>query len=196
MTLYKVIYILLLTVILWIGNLELSYASNTIEFGPKETKINGSIKYSVVGKYQASFDHFKGKIAIDEKSYTVQSVELEIQVSSIRSNCSWCDKIVCSKRLLYTEKYPEIIFKSNAIIKDGSGYHVRGVLKMHGVEKSMTFPFKANIIEDHGQKFLDLSGNWEIYRKDFGIIWNALLDQGGVLVGNNVNVQWAIRRAL
>ncbi len=124
MTLNKVIYIFLLAQILLIGNSGLTYASNVIEFGPKESRINGSIKYSVVGKYLASFDNFKGKIAIDEKSYVVQSVDLEIQVSCIRSNCSY------------------------------------------------------------------------IYRKDFGIIWNALLDKGGILVGNNITVDWSIRRQL
>jgi len=173
-----------------------SYAFDVIEFGPKETRISGMIKYSVIGKYKASFDAFKGKISVDELSHDVRSVYLEIQVSSIDSNCRWCDGIVRSRQLLYTEKYPQIIFKSNEIIREGADYRVQGTLQMHGVTKSMTFPFKVNIVEERHKNFLDLNGTWVINRKDFGVIWSALFDRGGILVGDNITVDWGIRRCM
>jgi len=172
-----------------------SYAGQIVTFGPRETKIEGSIPYSVIGKYKAQFGAFKGKIILDDRSQQVQSVYLSITPGSIRSNCPWCDKIVCSRRLLDIERYPKVIFKSFRINRDNYGYKVTGVLEMHGIRKIMTFPFDVKAIVDRraGGKFLDINGVWRINRKDFHIVWSKLLDRGGVLVGDYLTVDWAIK---
>src|SRR5689334_22964550 len=95
-----------------------SDAQGIITFGPRDTKIDGSIPYAVMGKYKVRFNAFKGRITLDEKSQRIQSVYLEIEASSIKSNRPWYDKIARSRRLLYTARYPKIIFKSDKIIKD------------------------------------------------------------------------------
>lgn len=172
-----------------------SMAQGIVTFGPKETKIVGSIPYSVIGKYKAQFSAFKGRIALDLDLQRVQSVYLEIEANSIQSNCPWCDKLARSRRLLNTARFPRIIFKSSKIIQDAKGFKVNGVLLMHGITRRMTFPFKAIIIIDQNtrRKFLELQGSWLINRKDFNIIWNKLLDRGGVVVGNTLTVDWGIK---
>ena len=172
-----------------------SYGEEILTFGPRETKIIGSIPYTVIGQYKAQFHVFKGRIGLDERTLQVQSVYLEIEVKSIKSNCPWCDKIARSRRLLYAARYPKIIFKSDTITQDQSGYQVKGVLAMHGVKRRMTFPFKAGIFYDQKmkRKTLDLKGIWNINRKHFNIVWNKLLDRGGVLVGDDFTVNWGIK---
>ena len=173
----------------------LSYGEGVITFGPKETKIIGSIPYTVIGKYIAQFSAFKGRITLDEKAYQIQSVYLEIEASSIESNCPWCDRVARSRRLLYTAQYPNIIFKSDQIIHDANGYRVKGVLGMHGVKRRMAFPFQVEIIIDQRtkRKELDFKGTWSINRKEFNIIWNKYLDQGGIIVGDHLKVDWGIK---
>jgi len=174
--------------------LQPAFGENVINFGPHETKIDGSIPYSVIGKYKATFRSFRGTIITDDKFQKIHSVDLAINVGSITSNCPWCDKIVCSHRLLNTALYPNVIFKSIIIIHDPNGYQVKGILAMHGIKKVMTFPFSVERINDpksHEQK-LKLQGTWVINRKDFNIYWNKLLDRGGVLVGDNLTVHWGI----
>ena len=172
-----------------------SYAEGIITFGPRETKIEGSIKYTVIGQYNAHFDIFKGRIIVDGGSQKVQSVYLEIEAGSIRSRHPWCDKLARSRRLLNTARYPKIIFKSDKIMFDESGYKVKGVLEMHGIKKRMIFPFESRIITDQnsGRKILVLKGSWDIDRKDFNIIWNKYLDQGGLVVSDEFTVDWGIR---
>jgi len=174
-----------------------SHASEILTFGPKETRIDGSIPYSVIGKYKAQFKSFKGTIILDNASM-IQSVGLEIEVNSITSNCPWCDKIVRSRKLLNTAKYPEIIFKSRKIIHDEEGFKVKGILEMHGIRKVMNFPFKFEIIYDRKshENLLEVHGSWVINRKDFNIIWNKLLDRGGLLVGDEMTVKWGIQAFL
>ncbi len=167
----------------------------TIAFGPQETQINGSIKYTVIGKYRANFERFKGEIAFDRQTGQITSVQLVIEAETITSNCDWCDKIVRSEQLLHTEKHPYIIFKSSEIIKDNNGYRVKGTLEMHGVKKEAVFPFEAEIAEggEARGRVLTVSGKWLINRKDFDIVWNKILDKGGILVGNDITVDWGIQ---
>ena len=168
-----------------------SFAQGIVTFGPKETKIEGSIPYSVIGKYKAQFRSFTGRITLDESLQRIQSVYLEIEVNSIHSNSSWCDKIARSRRLLHASLYPKIIFKSDKIVKDESGYKVKGVLEMHGIKRRMIFPFTAAIDQKMG--LLDIKGSWMINRRDFNIIWNKYLDHGGVIVGDFFTVDWGIK---
>jgi len=172
-----------------------SYAQGIVTFGPRETRIDGSIPYTVIGKYKAQFRDFKGRIMLDERFQRIQSVYLEIDAGSIRSNCPWCDKIARSRRLLNIARYPKIIFESDQIIHTESGYKVKGVLEMHGIKKKMTFPFNVTIMTDQrtDQKLLDITGRWSINRKLFNIIWSRRLDHGGVLVGDYLTVDWGIR---
>jgi polyisoprenoid-binding protein YceI len=172
-----------------------SYAGQTVAFGPQETNIEVCIKYIVIGKYIAHFGRFKGKIVLDAGSPSIRSVYLDIQADSIRSNCLWCDKLVRSRRLLHTDLYPEIIFKSDRIMHDESGYRVKGTLEMHGKSKQMIFPFKVAVIRDPktGRKVFDIKGSWTINRKDFNIVWNKVLDHGGVLVSDDFMVDWGLK---
>lgn len=172
-----------------------SFAGQVIRFGPEETEMVGSIKYSVIGKYRSNFDQFKGEIIFNNQTDKIESVYLEIEAKTIESNCKWCDKIVRSEQLLYTEKYPKIIFKGVEIIKDENGYRVKGTLDMHGVTREVIFPFESVIVIDEKtqQKSLTIGGKWLIKRKDFDIVWNKFLDKGGVLVGDYITVDWGIQ---
>ena len=66
---------------------------------------------------------------------------------------------------------------------------------MHGIQKILTFSFRAVITKDSGtqQKNMNINGSWLINRKDFKIIWNKLLDHGGVLVSDYFTVNWEIK---
>jgi len=162
-----------------------SFAQKIVILSPEGMKIDGSISYTVLGKYRAQFNAFKGRITFDDNLQGIRSVYLVIKVNSIHSNSPWCDKMVRSKKLLNTARYPEIVFKSYKIIHDEGEYKVQGVLEMHGVKRRMIFPFK--------REGLDIKGSWNINRKDFNIIWSKTLDHGGVLVGDIFTVDWGLR---
>ena len=187
--------ILLMLILMSVGIRE-SLADTRFNFGPQETRINGSIPYSVIGKYKAQFRHFKGRITLDDHVLRIQSVDLAIEANSITSNCPWCDKIVRSRRLLNTAQFPDIIFKSKKILRDKDGYKVKGIFAMHGVAQEMTFPFSVTIDQRGQERMLDLQGTWVFNRKSFNIIWNKLLDRGGVLVGDEITVQWGIKSVI
>ena len=175
-----------------------SWARQTIAFGPQETSIDGSIPYTVIGSYKARFRDFKGRIVLDVKPLIIRSVDLEIEVKSLVSNSAWCDKLALSRRLLNAARYPKIIFRSSQIIRDETGYKVKGFLEMHGITRALTFPFDAVIMHDpiNKRKVLVLHGTWVLDRKKFNIVWSRYLDHGGVVVGDDLTVSWSIRAAV
>lgn len=188
----KLLNFFIFSVFLGVG-ISQSFAQNIVIFGPKEARIEGSIPYSLIGKYKAQFRVFKGRIIWDDSLQRVRSVYLEIEAGSIRSNHPWCDRIARSRRLLHTVLYPKIIFQSDKVIKDESGYKIKGILEMHGIKRRMTFPFRVDMMGDQKRELLDLKGSWVINRKDFNIVWSKLLDREGVLVGDDFTVNWDIK---
>lgn len=170
-------------------------AAEGFSLGPDNTLITGSIAYAVLGKYKAHFKVFHGNVSLEKSSGQVQSVDVEIQAASIKSNCPNCDRAARSRRLLNTIRYPKIIFKSDKIWKVVGQYKVLGVLEMHGVRKRIGFPFTVKVYEDPERhlRSIDLKGQWRLNRKDFNIKWNRYLDHGGVLVGDTFTVDWWIR---
>lgn len=162
-------------------------------FSQEGSVINGIINYTLVGKYHAVFDRFEGEIRFDEQAGRIRSVALRIHADTIRSNHPNLDKIVKSGKILDVNRFPDIIFESTDISPDGPGYRATGDLTLHGVTKTISFPFDYNTLDPQnpsGQ--LQASGRWVIPRKEYGIIWNKILDKGGIIVGNHITVDWHI----
>lgn len=163
-------------------------------FNQKESKIDGSIHYAVVGNYEAVFEKFSGNIYFSpqEKSGTVR---LEIDVRTIKSAFTKLDDIVRSRQILDAGRYPYCVFTGD-FQQDAQGtYQVKGELTLHGVTRPIEFPFaiEGPAQTEDGLEFVTARGKWIINRKEFGIIWNKLLDRAGVIVGNHMTVDWTVR---
>ena len=180
--------VVLTLLFLGVGFSQTVFAETTLTFGPDISDIRSSIKYSVLGRYYAVFDQYKGRLVIGDND-VIKSVALEIQVATIHSPHPSLDKIVRSKQLLDVEKFPKIIFQSKEILKTDNTYQVTGALTMHGVTKDISSPFMVVEGQD-GKKMI--KGEWVIARKEFGVIWNKILDKGGIMVGNHITVEWEI----
>lgn len=157
-------------------------------FDPSNSTIKGSISYAAIGQYVAGFGKYKGVLEYDPKEGVINSVTLTIDLASIKSNCAVCDDIVRSKRLMDVQQFPNITFINKKISKSDQQFVVDSFLEMHGVKKTVRFPFSV----EKKDQILKVSGKWSIPRKEYGITWNKLLDHGGVFVGNYVNVEWQV----
>lgn len=172
-----------------------AWADINVPFGPENSQIKASIKYTLVGRYRAHFEKYQGHLTFNQEQKNVKSVFLEIDANSVHSSFLSLDKIVRSKQILSVKEFPQIIFESHSIIADPKGYQVKGVLNLHGVEKEFFSSFTQDIVIDKNTQKEEMlfKGNWVIKRKDFGIIWNKLLDKGGIIVGDYINIDWEIK---
>jgi len=167
-----------------------AYADATYTFSCPESSIKGAISYSVIGMYRSIFKECSGKFVYDSLHKQIKSVEISITTASIKSSCKWCDNIIRSKQVLDVAAYPVITFKSdNFENKEGVSW-TSGIFDLHGVAKNLWSPFDLKEQNDHT---LFLKGMWKFSRKNFNIIWNRLLDHGGILVGDYITVDWQVK---
>ncbi len=161
-------------------------------FQEKNASLQGKINYTVIGTYAAGFQKFHGTVFYDEKEKMITQVDVEIDATTIYSRHKILDRIVRSPRLLDVKKYPLIRFQSKDIKRQEENFIVTGTLDMHGTKRILSFVFAAEKPEAPApdKMILEANGKWIVNRKDFGIIWNPILDQGGIIVGNHMTIDW------
>ena len=146
----------------------------------------------LMSKVSGKFDDFSGKITTDGKDAATSSVEFTIKTASIDTSNENRDKDLKSANFFDVEKYPEITFKSTSIKSTGKKnvYDVTGDLTMHGVTKKVTLPveFLGFGKDPWGGERAGFSLATTLNRKDFGINWNKALDNGGMLLGDDVDI--------
>lgn len=156
--------------------------------------VHSSVEFKVrhmVSKVSGRFTDFSGTIAGDPDKPAGVSVTFTVKTASIDTKIPDRDKHLRSADFFDVEKYPEIVFKSSKIIsKGGDKYEVVGTFTMHGVTKELVLPvtFGGIAKDPWGKDRAGFSLQLTLNRKDYGINWNKLLDQGGTLVGDDVEI--------
>jgi polyisoprenoid-binding protein YceI len=167
-----------------------AWAADTYQIDPAHTSIGFVVKHMVVTKVRGAFNDFAGTIVYDDKDITKSSVEVTINASSIDTKVEKRDNHLRSPDFFDVAKFPQITFKSKRIEKTADGYAAVGDLTMHGVTKEIRIPFSiAGVITDPmGATRLGLSGQTEINRQDYGVSWSKKLDNGGLVAGDDVEI--------
>ncbi|HWW93598.1 MAG TPA: YceI family protein [Vicinamibacteria bacterium] len=145
----------------------------------------------LVGKVSGRFREFSGTIHTDAAKPELSSVEFTIKTASIDTANDARDKDLRSPNFFDVEKLPEITFKSSKIVATGKDhYNVSGPLTIHGVAKEVVLPvtFLGFAKDPWGNERAGFETSTTLNRKDYGIVWNKVLDNGGTLLGDDVNV--------
>lgn len=153
----------------------------------------------LVTKVRGSFSDIDGAIEFDEAQPANSSVTFTVQAASIDTNNGDRDKHLRSEDFFFVEKYPTITFVSASITAaGGSDYTVTGDLTIRGVTKRIALPvsFLGKAKDPWGNEKLGFETEITINRKDFGLTWNAALEAGGFLVGDDVKISVSIQAAV
>ena len=146
----------------------------------------------LMSKVSGKFDDFAGSITTDGKDAAASSVQFTIKTVSIDTANENRDKDLKSANFFEVEKYPEITFKSTSIKPTAKKnvYDVTGDLTMHGVTKKVTLPveFLGFGKDPWGGERAGFALSTTLNRKDYGINWNKALDNGGYLLGDDVDI--------
>lgn len=136
------------------------------------------------------FRDFDGSISIDRAAPEKSSVEFTIQAASIDTGSENRDKHLRSADFFDVEKFPTITFKSTAVAaKSKDQFEVTGDLTMRGVTKRVVLPvsFLGFMKHPRGEK-AGFEIETTLNRKDYGVLWNRALDEGGFVLGDDVKV--------
>ena len=155
------------------------------------TSIDFSVKHMMVSKVKGTFHKFDATIVADPEDLTTADIEFNIDASSIDTRNADRDNHLRNSDFFNVESTPTITFKSTKIVKTSDDeYDLTGDLTMAGVTKPVTFTvtFEGQGQDPWGNKVAGFSAEGKIKRSDFGITWNAALETGGVLVGDEVKL--------
>jgi polyisoprenoid-binding protein YceI len=138
-----------------------------------------------------SFNDFDAAIQINRAEPAKSSVEFTIQAKSIDTEDASRDEHLRSPDFFEVAKYPTIAFKSTSVTpKSPTLFEVAGDLTMHGVTRRIVLPveFLGFGKDGRGKEKAGFSIDTTLDRKDYGITWNRVLDEGGVLLGDEVKI--------
>lgn len=166
-------------------------AADKYSADPAHSSIGFAVKHMVVSKVKGYFNDYTVDIVYDDKDITKSSVVVAIKTASIDTKQAKRDDHLRSPDFFDAAKFPEITFKSKRIEKSGDGYAAVGDLTMRGVTKEITLPFTfAGVVTDpYGNTRLGLSGGTKINRQDYGVSWSKSLDNGGLVVSDDVEIE-------
>ncbi len=167
-------------------------STTTWSVDPAHATAEFKVKHMMIAHVKGHFSKVTGVLVHDESDPTKSHVEATIEAASIETREPQRDTHVKSADFLHTEKFPTLSFKSTDIKVVGDGeLKVQGDLTIRGVTRKMTFAVEGPtpaMKDPWGNTRIAISATTKISRKDFGLTWNAALETGGILVGDEVTI--------
>ena len=170
-------------------------ASRTFAVDKTHSELIFQVRH-LVTKVRGRFTDFSGTLVLDEANPAQSSVRFDVVASSIDTGTPDRDAHLRSADFFEVEKYPSLTFVSSKVTAVGSErYDVTGTLTIHGVSHEVTLPVTAlGFAKDPwGNARVGFETETTINRKDYGLLWNAALETGGFLVGDDVKVSISVQ---
>jgi polyisoprenoid-binding protein YceI len=146
----------------------------------------------MISNVKGEFSHITGSVEFDPANLAVCQVETTIDASTVSTREPDRDRHLKSRDFFDVNRYPTITFRSTKVISAGKDrYEVAGDLTIHGVTRPVTLHVDSvtpEIKDPDGMLRRGASATTRIERKDFGLTWNAVLESGGFVVGDDVDV--------
>lgn len=162
------------------------------------SNIDFSIRHMMIAKVKGAFEQFDAVIEADPEDLTTAKIEFSIDAASVNTRSADRDNHLRSADFFEVEKYPKLTFKAEKIVKTGDNtYDVTGTLTIRDVSRQETFSvtYEGSGKDPWGNVKVGFSGEGKINRKDYGLTWNAALETGGFLVGDEVKIDFEIQAA-
>jgi len=155
------------------------------------SSIEFSVKHMMFATVKGAFQKFEAEVEANPEDLTTASIQFTVDTASVDTRNSDRDAHLRSADFFNVEQYPNLTFKSSKIEKTGDNeYDVIGDVTINGVTKQETFAvtYGGKGINPWGVEVVGFSGEGKINRKDYGLTWNAALETGGVLVGDQIKI--------
>jgi polyisoprenoid-binding protein YceI len=146
----------------------------------------------MISNVKGEFSRVTGSVEFDPANLAASHVEATIDASTVSTREPQRDRHLSSVDFLDVNRYPSITFRSKKIVSPGEDrYEVSGDLTIRGVTREVTLEVESltpEIKDPDGLLRRGATATTRIQRKDFGLTWNAVLESGGFVVGDDVEI--------
>jgi len=169
-----------------------SAAGGAWQIDPNHSAAQFAVRHLGLSTVRGAFTKVSGTVNLDDKDVAKSSVEVTIDAASVDTRVEGRDKDLRSDHFFDVTKYPTITFKSKKVEQVSAGkLKVTGDLTIHGTTKEVVLDVEgptAPVKDPWGNQRVAASASTKINRQDFGVKWNATMDNGGVVVGDEVAI--------
>jgi polyisoprenoid-binding protein YceI len=167
-------------------------ATSTWQIDPNHSSAQFAVRHLAISTVRGAFTKVSGTVQFDDKDVAKSTVDVTIDAASVDTRVSDRDKDLRSDHFFDVEKYPTLTFKSTKVEQTEPGkLKVTGDLTIHGVTRQVvldvdgpTLPVK----DPWGNQRVAANATTRVNRQDFGVKWNAKMDNGGWVVGDDVAI--------
>lgn len=162
------------------------------EIDSSHSGVHFSARHMVVAKVRGQFARWSGTVLAQDGDLARGQVNVVIDAASIDTGVADRDAHLRSADFFDVEQYPEITFASTRVVELGENqYRVFGDLTIRGVtrEVELEVEYAGTAQDPWGNERAGFSASTSIDRKDFGLTWNKVLEAGGVMVGDRINIE-------
>jgi polyisoprenoid-binding protein YceI len=170
-------------------------ATRTFQIDKSHSEVTFQVRH-LLTKVRGRFSDFEGSIDFDAERPEASTVRLAIQAGSIDTNQADRDVHLRSADFFAADQFPTLTFESTGIAAAGDGtFQVAGNLSIRGVSKTVVLPVThlGSAKDPWGNEKLAFETETTINRKDYGLNWNAALEAGGFLVGDEVRISVSVQ---
>jgi polyisoprenoid-binding protein YceI len=145
----------------------------------------------LVTRVRGRFTDFNGMVSFDPQQPDASSILFTINTASVDTAAPDRDQHLRSDDFFAVDKYPTLTFISSRVEKKSEQrFDVTGTLTIRGVARQVTLPveYLGGAKDPWGNARVGFETELTVNRKDYGLLWNAALETGGFLVGDEVKI--------
>ncbi len=173
-------------------SLPVGAATSDWKIDPAHSSAQFSVRHMAISTVRGAFSKVNGMIALDDKDIAKSTVDVTIDVTTVDTREPGRDNDLRSDHFFDVAHYPTMTFKSKKVEQVAPGkLKVTGDLTIRGTTKEVVLDVEgptAPVKDPWGNQRAAATATAKVNRQDFGVKWNATMDNGGVVVGDDVNI--------
>ena len=173
-------------------SLPAAAATSTWNIDPAHSSAQFSVRHLAISTVRGTFSKISGTVQLDESDITKSTVNVTIDVTTVDTHEPNRDADLRTDKFFDVAKYPTMTFKSTKVEQVAPGkLKVTGDFTLHGVTKQVILDVEGPtppVKDPWGNQRAAVSATTKVNRQDYGVKWNASMDNGGVVVGDDVSI--------
>ena len=173
------------------------YVAGTWTIDAVHSEVGFSVRHMMVSKVRGKFGKFAGELVTGENVFD-SSVTAEIDLASIDTGSEQRDGHLRSPDFFDTDNNPQMTYRSTGLRADGGDYVLEGELTLRGITRSVPLKLEVNGFgpDPYGGTRVGFTATGQLNRSDFGVTYNAVIEGGGVMVSDKVDLHLEIEGVL